>query len=229
MSGETSLVPLDAPVPFPGFAPLRNDRHEKFAFKRALLMPKAEAYRAAGWTAKDDHAAAGNASRLERRADVAARIAYLRRHGDEQILHAKRERLEEFLWTVHESNVAALWETVEVEKRDKKGNLITGEDGKPVMVKRQVPKLLSDLPEDVARTVETCGVDENGRVIPKPYSKMQANQELRKLLGIGVVAGAGGDGEVARLSDAELIAQLSNQARELGIEIDLSYRLGGER
>jgi ribosomal protein RSM22 (predicted rRNA methylase) len=91
MSGETSLVPLDAPVPFPGFAPLRNDRHEKFAFKRALLMPKAEAYRAAGWTAKNDHAAAGNASRLERRADVAARIAYLRRHGDEQILHAKRE------------------------------------------------------------------------------------------------------------------------------------------
>ena len=98
-----------------------------------------------------------------------------------------------------------------------------------MMVKRQVPKLLSDLPEDVARTVETCGVDENGRVIPKPYSKMQANQELRKLLGIGVVTGAGGDGEVVRLSDAELIAQLSNQAREFGIEIDLSYRLGGER
>jgi hypothetical protein len=224
MTENTSLVPLDAPAPFPGFAPLRNDRHEKFAFKRALLTPKAEAYRAAGWTAKDDHAAAGNASRLERRPDVAARIAYLRRRGDEQILHAKRERLEEFLWTVHESNIASLWETAEVEKRD-----ITGEDGKPVMVKRQVPKLLSDLPEDVARTVETCGVDENGRVIPKPYSKMQANQELRKLLGIGVVTGAGGDGEVVRLTDAELIAQLSNQARELGIEIDLSYRLGGER
>jgi hypothetical protein len=97
------------------------------------------------------------------------------------------------------------------------------------MVKRQLPKLLSDLPEDVARIVETCGVDENGRVIPKPYSKMQANQELRKLLGIGVIIGTGGDGEVVRLSDAELIAQLSNQARELGIEIDLSYRLGGER
>ena len=110
MTENTSLVPLEAPAPFPGFAPLRNDRHEKFAFKRALLMPKAEAYRAAGWTAKDDHAAAGNASRLERRPEVAARIAYLRRHGDEQILHAKRERLEEFLWTVHESNITALWE-----------------------------------------------------------------------------------------------------------------------
>jgi hypothetical protein len=229
MSEKNALVPLEAPASFPGFAPLRNDRHEKFAFKRALLMPKADAYRAAGWSAKDDHTAAGNASRLERRPDVAARIAYLRRHGDEQVLHAKRDRIEEFLWTVHESNIAALWETVEVEKRDKKGNVILGEDGKPVMVKRQLPKLLSDLPEDVARIVETCGVDENGRVVPKPYSKMQANQELRKLLGIGAVTGTGGDGEVARLSDAELIAQLANQARELGIEIDLSYRLGGER
>ena len=229
MSGETSLVPLDATVPFPGFAPLRNDRHEKFAFKRASDA------KGGGLSCRRldcERRSRRGRQRLqarERRPDVAARIAYLRRHGDEQILHAKRERLEEFLWTVHESNIAALWETVDVEKRDKKGNVITGEDGKPVMVKRQLPKLLSDLPEDVARIVETCGVDENGRVIPKPYSKMQANQELRKLLGIGVVTGAGSDGEVVRLTDAELIAQLSNQARELGIEIDLSYRLGGER
>jgi hypothetical protein len=229
MSEETSLVPLDAPELFPGSAPLRNDRHEKFAFHRALLMPRAHAYRAAGWTAKDDHAANGNACRLERRPDVGARIAYLRRQGPEEILRAKRERLEEFLWAVHESNIGALWETVEVEKRDKKGNVITGAEGKPVMVERQVPRLLSNLPEDVARTVETCAVDENGRVIPKPYSKMQANQELRKLLGIGVVNGAGDGGEVARLSDAELIAQLAQQAKDLGIEIDLSYRLGGDR
>src|ERR1700723_1397747 len=111
MTENTSLVPLDAPAPFPGFAPLRNDRHEKFAFKRALLMPKAEAYRAAGLTGKDDPDAAGNAARLQRRPDVAARIAFPRHHGDEQILHAKRELLEEFLWTVHESNIAALWET----------------------------------------------------------------------------------------------------------------------
>jgi hypothetical protein len=34
---------------------------------------------------------------------------------------------------------------------------------------------------------------------------------------------------VQRLSDAELITQLANQAKELGIVIDLSYRLGGEQ
>jgi hypothetical protein len=33
------------------------------------------------------------------------------------------------------------------------------------------------------------------------------------------------DNGVQRLSDAELITQLANQAKELGIEIDLSYRL----
>ena len=32
-----------------------------------------------------------------------------------------------------------------------------------------------------------------------------------------------------RLSDSELITQLANQAKELGIEIDLSYILGGEQ
>jgi hypothetical protein len=229
MSEETSLVPFDAPAPYPGAVPLHNDRHEKYAFHRAVLMPRAHAYRAAGWTAKDDHAANGNACRLERRPDVQARIAYLRRHGAEEILRAKRERLEEFLWVVHEANVGALWETVEVEKRDKKGNVIVDAADNPVMVKRQVPKLLSDLPEDIARTVETCHVDENGRVIPKPYSKMQANQELRKLLGIGAVTAGSDDGEVTRMTDAELIAQLAQQAKDLGIEIDLSYRLGGDR
>ena len=37
------------------------------------------------------------------------------------------------------------------------------------------------------------------------------------------------DNGVQKLSDAELITQLANQAKELGIEIDLSYILGGEQ
>src|SRR5262245_40449957 len=134
MNEQNSLVPIGAPG-LPGSVPLRNDRHEKFAFRRALLMPKAAAYRSAGWTAKDDHAAAGNANRLERRPDVAERIAYLRRTGAEQNLRAKRERLEEFLWNVHESKISDLWATIEVEKTDKKGHVVLDANGKPVMVK----------------------------------------------------------------------------------------------
>jgi hypothetical protein len=31
--------------------------------------------------------------------------------------------------------------------------------------------------------------------------------------------------DLSRLSDAELVAQLAEQAKELGIEIDLNYRI----
>jgi hypothetical protein len=221
---STSLVPQDA-RPLPGSVPLRNDAHERFAFKRAALMPKAEAYRQAGFTAHTDHAASGNASKLERRNDVADRIAYLRRQ-DEAILRAKRGRIEEFLWGVHDASVVNLWETVEVECLDKQGNPIT-KDGKLQKRTIQRPRLLSELPEEVASTIETCGPDEHGRVIPKPYSKMTANQELRKLLGIGVVTGRDESDELLRLSDADLIARLAQQARELGIHIDLGYFFNG--
>ena len=40
------------------------------------------------------------------------------------------------------------------------------------------------------------------------------------------IASGGGDGELSRLSDAELVAELARQAKELGVEIDLSYRIG---
>jgi hypothetical protein len=227
MSEENALVPIEAPA-FPGSMPLRNDKHERYAFHRALLMPRAHTYRAAGWTAKDDHAANGNACRLERRADVQARIAYLRRQGPEEILQAKRERLEEALWAMHESDIGNLWHTVEMEKRDKNGNVVVDGEGKPIMVKRQELRMLDQMPEDVRRTIESLSVDERGRLVAKTYSRLEANKELRKLLGIGLASGTGEDGELHKLSDAELIAQLALQAKDLGIEIDLSYRLDGE-
>jgi hypothetical protein len=220
---DTSLV-LYAPRDIEGSRPLPNRKHERFCWLIAQLRPKGDAYRQSGFVAKDEHTADGNAARLLRRHDIQDRVAYLSRQ-EEEILQAKRRRIEEFLWSVHEANLADLWETVEVEKRDKKGNVVYGDDGKtPIMVKRQQPRPLSELPDDVQRVVETCQVDEHGRVIPKPYSKMQANQELRKLLNIG--AAMRDDGELARLSDAELVAELSRQAKELGVEIDLSYRFG---
>lgn len=217
----SELVPFD----IPGAKPLRNPKHERFARLRAVLRPKADAYRQSGLTSTTDHAAAGNASRLERRPDIAERIAYLSR-SDESLLQAKRERLEEMLWLIHESNVAEMWETVEVEKYDRKGNPVVDKDGQPVMKKVQRPRSIDQMPEDVQRAVEAITINEAGFVVPKPYSKLQANVELRKMLGIGVVTRD--DGDMSRLSDAELIAQLANQARELGVEIDLNYRFGGE-
>jgi hypothetical protein len=128
------------------------------------------------------------------------------------------------LWLIHEANVADMWEMVQVPKLDKQGKEILGEDGEPLMKWVQRPKKIGEMPEDVQRAVEAITINEAGFVIPKPYSKLQANMELRKLLGIGSIARE--DGEL-RLSDAELVAELARQARELGIEIDLSYRFNG--
>ena len=65
-------------------------------------------------------------------------------------------------------------------------------------------------------------IDSKGRLIPKLYSKLQASKELRAMLNIGRPEERTTD--MSRLSDAELVAQLAEQAKELGIEIDLNYR-----
>ena len=57
---------------------------------------------------------------------------------------------------------------------------------------------------------------------PQLYSKLQANRELRQMLNIGGQKERP-ETDVSRLSDAELIQQLADQAKELGIEIDLNY------
>jgi hypothetical protein len=217
---STALVPVSA---LPGANPLRNRRHERFCWLIAQLRPKGEAYRSCRFKATTDHTAEGNASRLLARIDIQDRVAYLSRQ-EEEILQQKRRRLEEVLWSMHEFNYADLWETVEVDRTDKQGNPILGEDGEPLKKKIQRPKLLSELSEDAQRCIEACSIDERGRVVPKAYSRMAANQELRKLLGIGIVSRD--DGDLRRLTDAELIAQLAQQAKELGIEIDLNYRMG---
>ncbi len=56
--------------------------------------------------------------------------------------------------------------------------------------------------------------------MPQLYSKLAASQELRKMLNIGRTEDRN---DLARLSDAELIAQLSDMAKELGVEINLNY------
>jgi hypothetical protein len=221
----TSIVPAQS-FDIPGSKPLRDHKKERFCRLRAVLRPKADAYRQAGWKSESDHAAAGNASRLERRTEVMERIAFLSRQEDE-ILRIKRERIEEFLWNIHEANIVQMWEMQEVPAYDRKGNpIIDNESGKQATKFEQRPRNIHEMPEDVQRAVESISINDAGFVVPKPYSKLQANAELRKLLGIG--ATTRDDGELSRLSDQELVAQLANQARELGIEVDLTYRFGGQ-
>jgi hypothetical protein len=82
------------------------------------------------------------------------------------------------------------------------------------------PKLLTDLPPDLAKLIEDVQVDNRGRLIPKLYSKVQANKELRAMLNLGAKSDAS---DVSKLSDQELISTLAQQAKELGIDIKLDY------
>jgi hypothetical protein len=140
------------------------------------------------------------------------------------LIAEKRQRIEERLWAIHEADIGDFFETVEVAKSGKDGKLETDETGKMLTVKKQRPRLLSDLPPDLRKAIEHVQVDARGSVVPQLYSKLQANAELRRMLNIGGQKDRP-ETDVSRLSDAELIQQLADQAKQLGIEVDLNYRL----
>jgi terminase small subunit-like protein len=206
----------------PGSRALKNAKYERYCRLRASAQPRIPAYREVGWGSREDDVAYINACRLERRPEIQDRIAFLTRQEEELVVE-KRRRIEEQLWAIHEADIGDFFETVEVAKSDRDGKLETDETGKMLTVKKQRPRLLSDLPPDLRKTIEHVQVDARGNVLPQLYSKLQANQELRKMLNIGGQKERDTN-DLSKLSDAELIQQLADQAKELGIEIDLNYR-----
>src|SRR5262249_39976351 len=126
------------------------------------------------------------------------------------------------LWAVLEADIGAFWETYETAKIGKDGKLATDQEGKMLTVRKQRAKLINDLPLEFRKLIEDVTIDRNGNVIPKLYSKAQANADLRKLLNIGRTEDRP-ETDVSRLSDAELLQQLANMAKELGIDINLNY------
>ena len=217
---QTLLPPQLPIVPLPGSRPLSNVRHEHYCRLRSLLCPKGQALREAGMRAVKNHDAVSNATRLERRQDVRDRIAFLVRQ-EEEVLAEKRRRIEEQLWATHEANIQDFFEPYEQFKTDKQGNIEHDENGAPLRQACEPPRLLTDLPPELAALVEDVTVDSRGRVIPKLYNKLQASRELRAMLDIGRPTDRA---DVSRLSDSELVQQLAATARELGIEVDLNFR-----
>jgi hypothetical protein len=204
-----------------GSKPLKNNMHERYARFRAQALPRNVAFRKAGNVAKNDNVVDANASRLEKKPGVRERIEYLTRQAQDRIAE-KRAALEEQLWAVVEADIGAFWETYEVAKTSTDGKLATDQEGRMLTVRKQRAKLINDLPPEFRKLIEDVTVDRNGNVIPKLYSKAQANAELRKLLDIGRTDDRP-ETDFSRLSDAELIQQLADQAKELGIKIDLNY------
>jgi hypothetical protein len=198
---------------------LADERYERYAHERALMKSRLDAYRAAGFASVSDQAASSNASKLEREVPaIVARIAYMARDMD-GLRQEKRKRLEERLWSWHDGNISDYWETVEVEVRNKKGEVVLNADGTPKTKPIKRMKDISQLTPEQQVRIESIHVKEAGIASPKLHSASWANSELRKFHSMG--AQASKDTGVQRLSDAELITQLANQAKELGIEIDL--------
>lgn len=216
-------VPVDETRGPLGSQPLTDPRRERYAQARALLQPRAQAYRDAGFSAEQNKIAQGNAGRVENYPDVAARIAWLSRQTEE-VFRKKRQAIEEFLWKAHNFDQTVAWETIEVDQKNRKGEIVRDAYGEPVKRRIARPKMIDELPEEAKAVIENITLNDQGIAVPKFYSAMAANQELRKFLNMGYIERS--DGDIGRISDAELIAQLATQARELGIQIDLSYRLG---
>jgi hypothetical protein len=129
-------------------------------------------------------------------------------------------RIEEQLWAIHEANIQDLFEIFEQPKTTKDGDIETDQNGQMRLERKERPRLISDLAPEVAQLIDDVTIDSKGRAIPKLYSKPAASKELRAMLNIGKPTD---QGDVSRLSDAELIQQLSDQAKQLGVEINLNY------
>ena len=217
MSEKNALVSLGIS---PGSKPLKHSKWERYARYRAQALPRIVAFRKLGNYAANDKIAHNNASRLENKSGVKDRIAYLTKQAEERIAE-KRARLEEALWNIHEADVGDLFETYEVIETDKDGRIQSDADGNITTQRKQRPRLLSDLPPEIRKNIEKVTIDAKGRAVPVLYSKIAACQELRRLNNIGAKEREQTD--ISQLSDAELISTLTAQAKELGINIDLSY------
>jgi len=145
---------------------------------------------------------------------------------EEDLIEEKRLRIEECRWAMHEANIQDFFE--EDPQIQDQNAISTNNPSEQKSAKnsssrtRMRPRLLTELPPELAAVIEDVTIDGKGRAIPKLYNKLQANKELRALLNIGRPEERATD--LSRLSDAELVAQLADQAKELGIEIDLNYR-----
>ena len=192
----------------PGSRALKNAKYERYCRLRASAQPRIPAYREAGWGTSDGENAYSNACRLERRPGVRQRIEYLS-HQAEELIAEKRRRIEETLWSMHEADIGDYFETHEI-------------DGKTI----ELPKRLADIPAEIRKNIEKITIDGKGRAVPQLYSKLAASQELCKILNIGRTEDRN---DIARLSDAELIAQLSDMAKQLGVDINLNYSFAQQK
>lgn len=207
-----SLIPGD----MPGSRPLANPKQEAYAKERALCSSRMVAYRNAGFESEDDHAARGNAAKLERKQAVRDRIAWLCRQ-DEDVLRAKRDKLEALKWSMINVDIGQYFVMVERPVLDKEGKQTFDAGGNPCMRIVQDVKPFSDMTSEQRSVIQSLKYTDSGRPILEFYSKQWAVVELRKMLGIGPNAHTVGD-EFADMTLPELASFIMREQAAIGLK-----------
>ena len=202
----SELVPDNAAA-----KPLKHPKYEIFARQRALNESPLVAGQIAGLNYDRR-----NLFRIEKKAAVAARIAWLSRQ-DEEALREKRKRLEETLWVGLYVDRADFYETVETPITDRNGHAVLKRNGEPYTKMVIQLKPLDKLTPQLRSLIESITYSESGRPNLKLISKEYCHRELRKMLG-GDAQPAERANEFSNFSDAELLAELDRVANELGIK-----------
>jgi hypothetical protein len=157
-----------------------------------------------------------NLFRIEKKAAVAARIAWLSRQ-DEEELREKRKRLEEALWAGLYADRADFYETVETPITDRNGHAVLKPNGEPYTRIVTQLKPFDKLTLQHRCLIESITYTESGKPNLKLLSKEYCHRELRKMLG-GDAPLKQRANDFSQYTDAELLAELDRVANELGIK-----------
>lgn len=180
--------PSAAPAIDPAAEPLRNIRHERFAFARAAMMGFLEAARHAGY----ESMTAANAAKLDRQAKVRARIRFLA--GDAvKTVQLIREKVTRKLHLIGDVSMAdfirmapdpdALAAANSIKNADKRAAAIAALPLLPYLDLRGVASLPPEQQREILSTVKSVAHTEHG---PKfeLHDPLNAIAQLRKLVGL---------------------------------------------
>lgn len=198
----------------PGSQPLANPKWELYAHERARCSSRLFAYRNAGFQSKDDHAARGNAAKLERNHAMSARIAWLCRQ-EEDVTRAKRLAIEQFKWDTLNARISDYYVMIELPILDKGGRPVLDADGAPRTRLVQDIKPFTQMTDEQIAVVQSLKYTDSGRPILEFYSKQWAATELSKMHGVTQQSVAD---EFGDMSLKELAAFISREQAAIGLK-----------
>jgi hypothetical protein len=161
---------VSSPSVVPGSLPLKATP-ERYARMRARMYNPRQAAAMVGLSPTS-----GACTKLEKKPEVQARIAYLT-DQDVTVLREKSAEIESVLWGALRVDPSVYFERAEEPVRNDDGD---------VLYKREVQRLkfMDEIEPELRQFIEGLTYTEKGKPNLKLISKLSAAQDLRKLLGL---------------------------------------------